>query len=717
MTAPSSRVLMSVGAALLLLGLLIIAPTAESESAAALLQQQAVWSAPTEPISGSPHVSFTDDSRPVITYADFDPSGPFFDHDGNRIPHPAGPRMRVLICGDVACEGPAASDVGMPVQAEGAFGAVDDGIAVVAATNPTGPILVRCDAATCTGAATVINLAIETDTVASVIGLRVGPNGTLYVLLGAARDGNDKTWLFSCSTVRCDDSAVIEYPGAATGLQLNRQGHPLVAIARTDGNIGVLNCADNRCVGDLVAQTDLLGVAALVADGADGPIVAYIDSSADGGGVLRLAHCDDRSCAGDEQAASVIIAGDGENGVDRLFDLEIAVNGAPVVAFGWSGDPGTVSPAQLIVSRCMRAACGGGGDTNSLGHFDSRTKHINMALSPTGVLHTVSDQLTRTTEDGVLDYAQMKVVHYSCGDECQCNRSLCGPQDLRDVCGTGRADVAIEIALAIAGGEFNLVDLASGQSPTSGRDVILGTPLDDDLVVEAGDTVCGGDGDDTITFTAPVGEAARSTAFGGQGNDVINMSAVVGATVWGDRGDDTIIGSAGDDGIYGESGTNRIWGGPGDDFIQGAGGDRIRGGPGNDQIQGGTDVNGSSGDDLIYGTGGPDTLRGGTGNDEIYAREGDDILVSGNGGEDLVLGGPGDDQLVTGGPRPDDVQGGEGNDLVKGNGGADVLSGGPGDDEVRGGPQPDKIFGGLGTDDCFGGPQDDEFTACESMTQ
>lgn len=210
------------------------------------------------------------------------------------------------------------------------------------------------------------------------------------------------------------------------------------------------------------------------------------------------------------------------------------------------------------------------------------------------------------------------------------------------------------------------VNLQSGDTPTPGDDVILGTSGDD--VIAAGD------------------------------------------------GDDVICGEGGDDTIFGQAGNDRILAGDGDD--------KIRGGDGDDELlgeAGSDDLAGGRGDDLVEGGDGADTaVRGGTGNDAVHGGAGDDQTVAGNGGEDIVSGGPGNDK-VTGGPRPDIVRGGDGDDEVKGNKGADTLRGDRGDDILKGGPQPDLLDGGFGTDDCASGSvvssavQLDTFRDCESM--
>lgn len=217
-------------------------------------------------------------------------------------------------------------------------------------------------------------------------------------------------------------------------------------------------------------------------------------------------------------------------------------------------------------------------------------------------------------------------------------------------------------APATCGGYPVTVDLAAGETPTDGDDVIVGTSGPDVIAAGPGnDVVCGGDGDDKI---------------------------------WGQAGDDM---------LFGEGGADRLRGGDGNDSL--------RGGDGADDLNGGRD------NDNVFGQGGDDPkVRGGTGDDRVDGGPGNDLLVAGNGGEDYVRGGDGDDALVTGGPRQDVVAGGNGNDLLKGHKGADRMLGGYGDDDVRGGEQSDVIEGGPGTDSCNGGLQDDLAFECEIFT-
>ena len=113
------------------------------------------------------------------------------------------------------------------------------------------------------------------------------------------------------------------------------------------------------------------------------------------------------------------------------------------------------------------------------------------------------------------------------------------------------------------------VDLANGDKPTSGDDVILGTNNVDRIKALGGnDTIC---------------------ALGG--DDIIKAG----------RGDDWVDAGAGDDQVIGGGGKDRIRGGDGNDVL--------KGGQGNDVMKGG------SGDDTIAGGKGADTINGGLGTD------------------------------------------------------------------------------------------------------
>ena len=215
------------------------------------------------------------------------------------------------------------------------------------------------------------------------------------------------------------------------------------------------------------------------------------------------------------------------------------------------------------------------------------------------------------------------------------------------------------------------VNLAAGQAPTAGSDVILGTSAAEVINGLGGDdTICGGGGDDTIN-AGP----GNDTVFAGDGND----------TVFGLDGNDTIFGQIGNDTLIGFGDNDTIDGGPGSDTING--------GTGNDTLDGDT------GDDSIFGQAGNDTIDGGDGADAINGVDGDDLILGGFGAD-----------VINAGPGADTVNGNAGNDTIVGLTGNDTLHGNSGDDSIFGQAGNDTIDGGFGNDLLLGNEDDDTIT-------
>ena len=239
-------------------------------------------------------------------------------------------------------------------------------------------------------------------------------------------------------------------------------------------------------------------------------------------------------------------------------------------------------------------------------------------------------------------------------------------------------DLAADLAAPVCNGLAVTVDLNRGDTPTSGNDVILGTPAADTINAMGGnDTICAEGGADVI-----YAGGGDDRVEGGPGDDVIR----------GGLGDDELRGQAGDDWLMGNLGADRILGGAGVDEIDGGAGNDIllpgpgatagsgfvvKGGGGDDVVYGGPDaddIRGNAGDDRLFGRGGGDRINGGPDEDWIDGDAGDDVLNGGTG-DDVVQGGAGDD-MVRGDLGDDAVLGGEGRDIVEGGGGDDVLVGG-----------------------------------------
>jgi VCBS repeat-containing protein len=175
----------------------------------------------------------------------------------------------------------------------------------------------------------------------------------------------------------------------------------------------------------------------------------------------------------------------------------------------------------------------------------------------------------------------------------------------------------------------------SSAVPTSGSDILVGTP--------AADTIDGLAGDDEI-----FGLAGNDTFIGGTGSD----------TLYGSYGNDDLSGGADNDALFGDSGADTLEGGGGYDALFGGDGDDVL-------TDSGYDVNSAYGADAYMdGGAGNDILRATGGRSELHGGADSDTLIGGTAGSygwDYLLGE-------------------DGNDTLLGNGDRDVLTGGPGAD-------------------------------------
>lgn len=180
---------------------------------------------------------------------------------------------------------------------------------------------------------------------------------------------------------------------------------------------------------------------------------------------------------------------------------------------------------------------------------------------------------------------------------------------------SGDATVFTSDPVLYCNGREVTVNLAVGERPTSGDDVIRGTAGPDEIEGLGGnDVICSLQGDDRID-----GGDGFDQIFAGAGND----------TVVGGVGNDRIVGGNGNDLLWGNNGNDRLQGGLGNDVLRGDNGtDRLAGGSGHDTLWGGTH------DDLLFGHLGRDVLHGEEGNDVLRGGAWQDEMHGGNGTND-----------------------------------------------------------------------------------
>ncbi len=149
--------------------------------------------------------------------------------------------------------------------------------------------------------------------------------------------------ILHCDDPKCteDESSNITTPdrgdlGWYTSLVLDTDGNPVVGYYDfTNGNLKILHCDDPNCAGDEsknISSPDTTGYVgaylSMKLDPEGYPIVSYFDATNSN---LKILHCDDPNCAGDESGNIKVLDSSGEVGLYTSLALDAAGN--PVVSY------------------------------------------------------------------------------------------------------------------------------------------------------------------------------------------------------------------------------------------------------------------------------------------------------------------------------------------------------------------------------------------------
>jgi hypothetical protein len=288
--------------------------------------------------------------------------------------------LRVLHCNDPKCAGGNESIVSPDAVGDvGRFASlVLDGsqnpvVAYLDLSNGYLKLL-HCNDLDCTGGGDSITSPDTGGQVFSYISLALDSSG--YPVVSYSDPSTDYLKLLHCNDANCDPAVngaesitTPDSTGSAgfahTSLVLDSAGYPVVSYYdQTSADLRILHCNDANCDASVngpesIAFPDTGGnvgeYTSIELDSPTGyPVVSYYKFTGGDGGDLRLLHCDDANCAGDE--STNITSPDTTGDVGRYTSLELD-GSAPVISYH------DYSNGDLKVMRCNDADCSGSDET------------------------------------------------------------------------------------------------------------------------------------------------------------------------------------------------------------------------------------------------------------------------------------------------------------------------------------------------------------------
>jgi Ca2+-binding RTX toxin-like protein len=187
--------------------------------------------------------------------------------------------------------------------------------------------------------------------------------------------------------------------------------------------------------------------------------------------------------------------------------------------------------------------------------------------------------------------------------------------------------VGLPTVVVEGGAGSDVLSVTGGSGTGAASTARLDGGTEGDLLIGAsgGNTLNGGDGSDTVDYTAATQLLDANLLTGviqhvaGQADDVTDIENLTGSP-----GADTILGNDADNVLRGGDGPDTLSGGAGDDVLNGHGG--------------GDDLEGGDGRDSLFGQKGKDDLSAGARNDQLNGGKGkNDVCRGGTGADSFVF--------------------------------------------------------------------------------
>lgn len=269
--------------------------------------------------------------------------------------------LKLLLCDDQCCEGDESGNITVP-DTVGMVGTYTSLVLDVAGKpvvsyfdSSRGKLkLMRCDSPDCGNIS--ISIPDSSDNVGMYTSMVLDTTGNPVVSYYDSSQGALK--LLHCDDAGCtgDESGNISTPdttgdvGLYTSVALDTAGNPVISYYASNVGLKLLHCDDSHCKGDesgnitIPDKGEVGWFSSLSLDAAGNPVIFYQNFST---GNLKMLHCDDPNCAGDESKNFKDI------GAGSYVSMTLDAKGNPVVSYY---DP---SNGDLKLLRCDDPGCVG----------------------------------------------------------------------------------------------------------------------------------------------------------------------------------------------------------------------------------------------------------------------------------------------------------------------------------------------------------------------
>jgi hypothetical protein len=273
--------------------------------------------------------------------------------------------LRVSHCNNIACSG--ADRTLTTIDASSVFG-IETAIAIgadnmpIIAYNDSAAGVLRvahCNDIYCLGAnETITPLDDPANSVGTHVSMAIGTDG--FAIISYRDETASALRVAHCNNAACtsatittvDDSA--NSLGAFTSIAIGADGLPIISYYDgTAGALKVAHCNDSACAGanELLTVVDNpasdVGLNTSIAIGADNlPIISYVDYSAHG---IKVVHCNDAACAGNDETVSAVDYGAHEVGDET--SIMIGSDGVAIISYH------DITAGALKVVHCGNVTC------------------------------------------------------------------------------------------------------------------------------------------------------------------------------------------------------------------------------------------------------------------------------------------------------------------------------------------------------------------------